>query len=73
MEKNVGSGDQMIRVFVAAIILILYSGKIISGTLGVILLIFSAVFVITSLVSVCPFYKLFKLNSRKISQSQKKC
>jgi len=63
MEKNMGSADRTIRVIVAAIIIALYMTKIISGTVGIILLALSAVFLLTSFISFCPLYLLFGLNS----------
>jgi hypothetical protein len=65
MKKNMGTTDKTIRIFVAAIIAILYFTKVIDGTLAIVLLIFSAVFIITSLFSVCPLYPVFGMNTRK--------
>lgn len=63
MKKNMGTTDRAIRVIVAAIVAALYLTGTISGTLGIILLILSAVFVLTSLVSFCPLYTLFGMNT----------
>ena len=56
MKKNMGKTDRIIRVVIAVIIAGLYYGGYISGTLGLVLLILAAVFVLTSLVSFCPLY-----------------
>ncbi|NHM07848.1 DUF2892 domain-containing protein [Flavobacterium sp. CYK-4] len=56
MKKNMGSADRIIRVIIAAIIGFLYFSGTITGTVGVILLALSVVFVLTSLVSFCPLY-----------------
>lgn len=58
-----GSADRMIRVIIAAIIVVLYITNVISGTLGIILLVFAAVFVLTSFVSFCPLYAPFGINT----------
>lgn len=58
-----GSADRMIRVIIAAIIVVLYFTNVISGTLGIILLVFAAVFVLTSFVSFCPLYAPFGINT----------
>jgi len=63
MEKNMGSADRTIRVIVAAIIVALYMTKIISGTVGIILIALSAIFLLTSFVSFCPLYLPFGLNT----------
>ena len=63
MEKNMSSADRMIRVIVAAIIVTLYMTKIISGTVGIILIVLSAVFLLTSFISFCPLYLPFGLST----------
>lgn len=65
MKKNMGTTDKMIRIIVAAIIAILYFTKVISGTLAIVLLVFAAVFIVTSLLGNCPLYPLFGMNTRK--------
>ena len=56
MKKNMGTADRIIRVIVAAIVVILYFTNVLSGVLGIVLLILSGVFVFTSLISYCPLY-----------------
>ena len=63
MEKNMGSADRTIRVIVAAIIVTLYMTKIISGTLGIVLIVVSALFLLTSFISFCPMYLPFGLST----------
>lgn len=65
MKKNMGSVDKIVRVLVAIIIAVLYWQGIISGTLGIVLLVFAGVFVLTSLISFCPLYPIFGLNTCK--------
>lgn len=65
MKKNMGSADKIIRVIVAAIVAILYISGIVSGTVGIVLLILAAVFVLTSLLSFCPLYFPFGLSTCK--------
>ena len=64
MKKNMGSADRIIRLLVAAIIAILFFTKVITGTLGIVLLIIAGIFVLTSFVSFCPLYTLFGLRTR---------
>lgn len=65
MKKNLGTADKIIRVLVAVIIAILYFTGVVTGTLGIILMVLSIVFVLTSLVSVCPIYLALGLSSAK--------
>lgn len=63
MKKNMGSMDKTIRILIAAVVAGLYYGNIISGTLGIVLLVLAGVFVLTSLVSFCPLYTLFGIST----------
>jgi Protein of unknown function (DUF2892) len=63
MKKNMGSADRIIRVIIAAIFVALYFTRVIGGTLGIVLIALSAIFVLTSLVSFCPLYLPFGLST----------
>ncbi len=63
MTKNMGSADRVIRVILAAIVVALYFANIISGTVAIVLLAFSAIFILTSLIGVCPLYLPFGLST----------
>ena len=65
MKKNMGTVDKVIRILIAVIIVSLYFTNVISGVLGIVLLILSAVFVVTSIISICPLYMIFGLSTRK--------
>ena len=65
MIKNIGTIDKIARVLVAVLIVVLYFANVISGLLAIILLIFAAVFILTSLISFCPIYLPFKINTDK--------
>lgn len=58
MKSNMGTADRVIRVIIAAIITTLYFTHFISGTLGIVLMIVSGIFVLTSLISFCPLYRI---------------
>ncbi len=66
MKKNMGTADKAIRVILAAIVVILYFTNVISGTLGLILLILAGIFVLTSFVSFCPLYAPFGISTCKV-------
>jgi hypothetical protein len=65
MKKNMGTIDKVIRILVAVVVVVLYFTNVISGTLGIILLALAAVFVLTSVLSICPLYMPFGLSTRK--------
>jgi hypothetical protein len=65
MKKNMGPLDKALRVLFAAVVAILYFAGVINGILAFILLLLALVFIITSLISFCPLYPLFKINTRK--------
>ena len=56
MTKNMGQIDRIIRTVVAVVFIVLFVTKVVSGTLGIILLVLGAVFLITSAISFCPLY-----------------
>lgn len=58
-----GNADRAIRVILAILVAILYFTNVISGTLGLILLVVAGVFVLTSLISFCPLYSLIGVNT----------
>ncbi|MEP7232762.1 MAG: DUF2892 domain-containing protein [Ginsengibacter sp.] len=63
MKKNMGFADRSIRIIIAAVVAYLYYNETITGTLGIVLLVIAGIFVLTSLVSFCPLYKLVGLNT----------
>lgn len=58
-----GTTDKAVRIIIAAVIAVLYFTNVISGTLGIVLLVLAGVFVLTSLVSFCPLYAIFGLKT----------
>ena len=65
MKKNMGTIDKVIRILVAVVVAVLYFTHVVSGTLGIILLVLAGVFVLTSLISFCPLYLPFGINTGK--------
>jgi hypothetical protein len=65
MKENMGSVDKIIRILVAALIVVLYLTSIISGTVAIILLALGLVFLLTSFMSFCPLYLPFGINTCK--------
>jgi hypothetical protein len=65
MKKNMGTIDKLIRILVAVVFAVLYFTHVVSGTLGIILLALAGIFVLTSLLSICPLYLPFGLRTTK--------
>jgi hypothetical protein len=63
MKKNMGNADRTIRIIAAIVFAALYFTGTITGTWGIVLLVLGAVFVLTSLVSFCPLYAVFGMNT----------
>lgn len=65
-----GSLDRIIRVLIAVVVAVLYFTGTISGTLGIVLLVLAGVFVLTSLISFCPLYPPFGINTCSIKEKK---
>lgn len=65
MKKNIGSTDKILRILGAIIILALSYFGVISGTIAIVLLVVGAVFLLTSLLNICPIYSIFGINTCK--------
>ena len=66
MKLNMGSADRIIRSIIAITLGVLYYYNVgfMTGTLGIVLLVVAGVFLLTSLVSFCPLYTIFGLNTK---------
>lgn len=65
MKANMGNFDRVLRAIIAAVISILFFTKVISGTLGIVLLVLGGVFLLTSFISFCPLYLPFGISTCK--------
>ena len=65
MKKNMGTIDKVIRLLVAVVVAVLYFTHVISGTLAIVLLALSAIFIVTSFLGFCPLYIPLGLSTRK--------
>ncbi len=68
MKKNMGNADKAVRIIIAIVVAILYFTGTIGGTLGLVLLILAGIFVLTSLISFCPLYAPFGINTCKVKK-----
>ena len=65
MKRNMSNIDRIVRVVVAALFAYLYFGGIVTGTLGIVLVVLAAVFTFTAIVAFCPLYAPFKFSTYK--------
>ena len=63
MTRNMSNIDRIIRVVVAAVFAYLYFSGIVTGWVGIALLVFATVFVLTSFMSFCPLYTLLGIST----------
>jgi len=72
MKKNMGIIDRIIRILIVVVIVILYLTQVITGTLTIILGLVGLVFLLTSLVGVCPLYLPFGIKTCKVKPQEEK-
>ena len=63
MKKNIGPADRIARLIIATIITVLYFTDIVAGTLGIVLLVFAGVLVLTGFIRFCPLYVPFGIST----------
>ncbi len=63
--KNMGKADKIIRLLIAVVVTILFLNQVITGVLGIVLVVLAGVFVLTSLIGTCPLYLPFKINTNR--------
>jgi hypothetical protein len=63
MKTNMGSADKAIRIVLAIVFAGLYITQLVEGTVGIALLVLGGVFFLTSILSFCPLYTLFGMNT----------
>ena len=68
MKANMGYADRIIRLVVAATFATLFFTETADGTLGIILMTLAVVFTLTSIVSFCPLYAPFGINTCSIKK-----
>ena len=70
MKQNVGATDKIIRILLAIVFAALYFTNVVTGTLGIVLLVVAVVFAATALVGFCPLYALFGLNTCPVKKTR---
>ncbi len=65
MKKNMGPVDRILRSIVAITLIVLFIMKIITGTIGIVVVVFASIMLISALIGNCPPYALMGFNSCK--------
>lgn len=63
MKKNVGTIDQIVRIVIAFVLIMLTITGVLSGTVGMVLTLVAAVVALTGFIRFCPLYLPFKINT----------
>lgn len=63
MNSNVGTTDKYVRIAIALLIAVLYYTNTISGTAAIVLGVVAVVMALTALISFCPLYAIFGMNT----------
>lgn len=63
MRKNVGSIDQIVRIVIAFVLVMLSITGVVSDIAGIIVTLLAAVLALTGFVRFCPLYFLFRINT----------
>ena len=71
MKKNMGGIDKLVRLIVALLLVVAYFQGLVAGVLGIVLLVVAGIFVLTSLVSICPLYSVFGISSCPVEEKTK--
>jgi hypothetical protein len=71
MKKNMGTADRIIRTVIALLMIVLFFQGVVSGTIGIILLVLSGIFLLTAVVGFCPLYAPFGISTCKTAGSGK--
>lgn len=65
MKKNLSNIDRIVRTLFAVVVAVLYFTDQITGTAAIILGLLAVIFLLTSVMSFCPLYAIFKFSTLK--------
>jgi len=70
MKKNMSSYDKLIRLGLSIVIIILYYKEVVTGTLGIIALLFALFLTITSLIGYFPIYRIVGIKTSNMEDEE---
>ena len=65
MKTNESGVDRIIRVVLGIALLALYFTGVVTGGLGIALVVVGAILLVTAVIGFCPLYALLKINTKK--------
>ncbi len=65
MTINMASWDRIVRFVVALLFGYLFFAKMVTGVVGVVLLVIAIIFLLTSFVGFCPLYRVFNFSTKR--------
>lgn len=65
MKRNMSNLDRIIRVILAALFAYLYFSGVVTGAIGIVLVVLGTVFLATAVLAFCPLYLPFKFSTYK--------
>ncbi|MGZ2369616.1 YgaP family membrane protein [Ancylomarina sp. YFZ004] len=65
MKKNMGPIDRILRSIVAIALIVLFIMDIITGTIGIVVVVFASIMLISAIIGNCPPYALMGFNTCK--------
>ncbi|NPA26337.1 MAG: DUF2892 domain-containing protein [Chloroflexi bacterium] len=65
MRPNEATWDRVLRVILGIVLLALKFTGAVTGTVGLLALIFGLIFLITGLIGFCPLYSIFGFSTKK--------
>ena len=65
MKLNESMIDRIVRAVIGIVLLALYFTNVLSGVLGIILLVVGAILLVTAAIGFCPLYALLKTSTKK--------
>ncbi|WP_394758818.1 DUF2892 domain-containing protein [Flavobacterium sp.] len=68
MKSNIGMIDKGIRILAAMFIAGAYYNNEITGITAIVLLVIAGLFLVTSYISFCPLYSIFRISTNKKGQ-----
>ena len=63
MKKNMGIADRVIRILLAIAVIVFICMGTLTGITAIVLGVFAAIFLLTSLINFCPLYMLLGLST----------
>jgi hypothetical protein len=67
ISKNMGLVDRLVRTVLAVAVAVLIITGVLNGAAAIVLGILGGIFLVTSIVGVCPLYLLFRISTRRRS------